>query len=79
MGFYALYMLTVTATVYFLGAENYLRVPDTYQFLLTLFFLITVALLLFGTLLLNARDDLIRLVLTGAIFSVLFRSLTPRC
>lgn len=76
MGFDALYVLILTAAVYFLGSRTVGALPDVVQFLTTLVLLIIGALALFGTLLTSARNDLMRMILTGVIFAVLFRSLT---
>lgn len=76
MGFDALYLLILTAAVYLLGAQPVLALPDIAQFLVTLVVLMGGALALFGTLLRDARHDLMRMILTGVIFGVLFRSLT---
>ncbi|MEM8786900.1 MAG: iron chelate uptake ABC transporter family permease subunit [Pseudomonadota bacterium] len=76
MGFDALYVLLLTIAVFLLGGQSVVRLPAQAVFLTTAAALIGAALLLFGTLLLHARGDLLRMVLTGIIFGVLFRSLT---
>ena len=76
MGFDALYVFVLTALVFGMGAQSYARLPGIWQFLLVLVLLVLAALVLFGTLLGAARQDLLRMVLTGIIFGVLFRSLS---
>lgn len=76
MGFDALYMLILSVLVYALGAQNFVRLPDTGVFALNSVLMMGAALTLFGTLLLRGSRDLMRMILTGIIFSVLFRSLT---
>ncbi|MEM9581787.1 MAG: iron chelate uptake ABC transporter family permease subunit [Pseudomonadota bacterium] len=76
MGFDALYILVLTLAVYVLGGQTVARLPQMSQFLLTSTLLLGASLLLFGTLLAQRRQDLMRMILTGVIFGVLFRSLT---
>ncbi len=76
MGFDALYILILTAAVYFLGGQNFVQLPDIAVFLVNVGLMVCAALALFGTLLGTARNDLMRLVLTGIVFATLFRSLT---
>ncbi|MEM8950067.1 MAG: iron chelate uptake ABC transporter family permease subunit [Pseudomonadota bacterium] len=75
MGFDALYLLMLTAAVFLLGAGGYGQIPEPAQFLITLALLIAGALTLYGTLLNQIRQDLMRMILTGVIIGVLFRSL----
>lgn len=74
MGFDALYVLILTASVFILGQDNYGRLPDVAQFGVNTALMLGVSLALFGTLLLTARGDLIRMVLTGIILATLFRA-----
>ncbi|MDA5558604.1 iron chelate uptake ABC transporter family permease subunit [Shimia sp. MMG029] len=76
MGFDALYTLILTLSVFFLGSVGFNQLPPEVVFLVTVVVLIAAALALFGTLLGQHRADLMRMVLTGIIFGVLFRSLT---
>ena len=76
MGFDALFVLIVTLAVFGLGSVGYNTLPIELIFLINLVLMICASLLLFGTLLGQHRADLMRLVLTGIIFGVLFRSLT---
>ncbi len=75
MGFDALYLLLLTGTIFTVGAQGYLQVSAIVQFLVTLAFLIAASLALYGTLLQDARQDLLRMILTGVILGGLFRSL----
>lgn len=76
MGFDALYVLILTAAVFVLGGQGLIRIPPLAVFGVNIVLLVLASLLLFGTLLAGARQDLMRMVLTGIIFGVLFRSLT---
>lgn len=76
MGFDALYILIVTLGVFLLGAQSFVAVPALAQFGMSLAVMVAAALLLFGTLLLPAREDIMRMMLTGVILGVLFRALT---
>ena len=75
MGFDALYVLIVTLAVFFLGMQGFFAIPDEVQYLAALMMLVGMSLLLFGTLLLQARVDLMRMILTGLVMAALFRSL----
>lgn len=76
MGFDALYLLLLTLAVYFLGGIGFTTLPPIVVFAATTFTLILAAMALFGTLLGQARADLLRMILTGIICGVLFRALT---
>lgn len=76
MGFDALYVLTLTGLVFFLGGQETARLPDTAVFALNSLLMMGLALILFGTLILQARGDIIRMILTGIICATLFRSMT---
>ncbi|WP_341368497.1 iron chelate uptake ABC transporter family permease subunit [Yoonia sp. BS5-3] len=76
MGFDALYVLLLTASVFFLGAMTVVQIPPYVSFIVTAGALTLAALALFGTLLHRARGDLLRMILTGIIFAALFQSLT---
>ncbi len=75
MGFDALYVLLQTVLVFTLGIWGFLQLGTYFKFAMELTLMIAAALLLFGTLLGKGRQDLHRLILTGVIFGVLFRSL----
>ncbi|MEP3347982.1 MAG: iron chelate uptake ABC transporter family permease subunit [Litoreibacter sp.] len=76
MGFDALYVLVVTTLVFTLGGQEYVRLPAMGQFALHVILLMIASFLLFGTLLGQMRQDVVRMILTGIIFGVLFRSIT---
>lgn len=76
MGFDALYLLLLTLAVYLLGSVGYAALSPITVFVVTTLVLVLAATALFGTLLGQARADLLRMILTGIIFGVLFRSLT---
>lgn len=76
MGFDSLYTLIVTLAVFTFGAAGYNHLPVEVVFFVNLALLIAASLILFGTLLGQYRVDLMRMVLTGIIFGILFRSLT---
>ncbi|AZB65910.1 enterobactin ABC transporter permease [Cereibacter sphaeroides] len=74
MGFDALYVLMQTALVAVLGISGFAALPGGTKFLLETGGLVAAALLLFGTLLARGAQDLPRMILTGVIFGILFRS-----
>lgn len=76
MGFDALYILLMTSAVFFFGGQGLLHFPPMAVFVITSIALSLAGLGLFGTLLRRSGVDLLRMVLTGIIFGVLFRSLT---
>nr|WP_245218787.1 iron chelate uptake ABC transporter family permease subunit [Rubellimicrobium aerolatum] len=76
MGFDALFVLLQTGLVFALGGVGAAALPALLRFGLEFGLLMGAALLLFGTLLGSARQDLHRMVLTGLILGVLFRSLS---
>lgn len=75
MGFDALYVLIFTVFIFVLGAQEYLQIPKIAGFAINTGLLMIAALALFGTLLSKAKSDMMRMLLTGIIFSVLFRSI----
>ncbi|WP_158971432.1 iron chelate uptake ABC transporter family permease subunit [Chachezhania sediminis] len=76
MGFDALYVLIVTVAVYLFGGATVVGWPGITIFLISALAMISASLLLFGTLLVQVRADIVRMILTGIIFGLLFRSLT---
>lgn len=76
MGFDALYVLLQTTLVFTLGGFGYAQIDPQLKFAFELGLMLIAALALFGTLLGHGRQDLHRLILTGVIMGVLFRSLT---
>lgn len=76
MGFDALYVLILTAAVFFLGGMVVGQLSVHVAFIVTASVMMLTSLLLFSTVLKSARSDLMRMILTGIIFAALFRSLT---
>lgn len=76
MGFDALFVLIQTGLVFMLGGLGYVALSVELRFAMNGALMLLAALLLFGTLLGQSRADLHRMILTGIIFGVLFRSLT---
>ncbi len=84
MGFDALYILMQTGLVAGLGLTQYASLPAQGKFALEVLIMIGAALLLFGSLLGGGQQrrgqgggqDVARLVLTGVILGVLFRSIS---
>lgn len=75
MGFDELFVLIVAMGVFVFGMTDYLVVTSWIQFGVSLVLMTGASLLLFGTLLLQERPDLMRMILTGLVLTVLFRSL----
>lgn len=75
MGFDELFVLIVAMGVFVFGMTDYLVVTSWVQFVVSLVLMTGASLLLFGTLLLQERPDLMRMILTGLVLTVLFRSL----
>lgn len=75
MGLDALFVFLQTALIAGLGPIGFAAVPSDLRFVLEVAVLIVVALLLFGTLLGRGAQDVARMILTGVILGVLFRSL----
>lgn len=76
MGFDALYLLLQTLLVAGLGVTGFASLGSPARFGLEVAAMIALALVLFGLLLGRAGQDIPRLILTGVILGVLFRSLT---
>jgi len=76
MGFDALYVLLQTALVAVLGGAGYVGLPAGAKFLAEIAVMSALASLLFGTLLLRGARDVPRMILTGVILGVLFRSVS---
>lgn len=74
MGFDALYILMQTALVAGLGVAGFTGLAPGVKFGAEVAVMIAAALALFGTLLGRAAQDIPRLILTGVILGVLFRS-----
>lgn len=75
MGFDALYVMLQTVLVFFLGGVGYAGIDALPKFLVESTLMTGAALLLFG-LVLRGAHDLGRMVLTGLILGVFFRSIT---
>ncbi len=76
MGFDALYILIVSIGVFVLGGVGFATLSDVMRFGINLVALVGVAVILFGTLLGQARQDIMRMILTGIILGLFFRSLS---
>ena len=80
MGFDALYILLQTALVFALGGSGYVQMTPELGFFISFVVMMAVSLALFGTLLGSSNSgsgqDLHRLLLTGIILGVFFRSIT---
>lgn len=76
MGFDALYLLLLSVLVYGLGAQAYLQMSGVVLMGLNVALLTGAALLLFGAVLRAGRQDMMRMILTGVVLAVMFRSLT---
>nr|WP_319247013.1 iron chelate uptake ABC transporter family permease subunit [uncultured Celeribacter sp.] len=75
MGFDALYLLLQTGLVFTLSGVGYASLPPVEKFIVETGVMLIAAMVLFGALL-RRGNDLSKMVLTGIIFGVLFRSLT---
>lgn len=76
MGIDALFVLFQTVTVFTLGGIGFAAIGPYLRFGLEMSLLMVASGVLFATMLGRAREDLHRLVLTGIIMGVLFRSVT---
>ncbi|MFN3273838.1 MAG: iron chelate uptake ABC transporter family permease subunit [Paracoccus sp. (in: a-proteobacteria)] len=74
MGFDALYVLLQTGLIAGLGTSGFVGLPQGGKFLAEIAVMAVLACLLFGTLLLRGARDVPRMILTGVILGVLFRS-----
>jgi iron complex transport system permease protein len=76
MGLDALFIFLQTALVAGLGPVGFASLPSEARFAVEVAVLIVAALLLFGTLLGRGAQDVPRMILTGVILGILFRSLS---
>lgn len=76
MGFDALFLLILTMMVFGLGAGGYTQLSKVWLFFLNLGMLTLASVGLFALLLKDQSSDLMRMVLTGIILGVMFRSLS---
>lgn len=75
LGYDALYMLTQTALVFFLGGTGYTILSAAGKFAIEAPLMMAASLLLFRLLMNKSGGDLARLILVGVIFGVMFRSI----
>ncbi|AGT11376.1 iron chelate uptake ABC transporter family permease subunit [Paracoccus aminophilus] len=76
MGFDSLYVLLQTVLVFTLGVTGFVTLPVSVKFLAEVLVLCLLATALFGTLLAGSARDIPRMILTGVILGVFFRSLS---
>ncbi|NVO56738.1 iron chelate uptake ABC transporter family permease subunit [Rhodobacteraceae bacterium B1Z28] len=76
MGFDALYLLLLSALVWSIGAQAYQALSAQVLMTASAALLCGAALILFKTVLRAGRGNLMQMILTGVVLSVLFRSLT---
>ena len=76
MGFDALYLLILSALVLAFGGYGYSALDPMLMMVLNVILLCGGALLLFGTLLRTGEGDIMRMILTGVVLAVMFRSVT---
>jgi len=75
MGFDALFIMVQTLLVAALGPIGFATLPAAPKFAVEVLMLVLASLLLFGTLLGSGARDIPRMILTGVILGVLFRSI----
>ncbi|NOL50036.1 iron chelate uptake ABC transporter family permease subunit [Pelistega europaea] len=76
MGFDTMYLLVQTILVFVLGAVAYSSLATGIKFFVEVGVMMLASMLLFSLLFTKAHEDLYRMILTGVILGVLFRSLT---
>jgi len=76
MGFDTLYLLIQTLLVFALGGLHYASLASGMKFSVEVVLMLLASMLLFIVLFIRAHEDLYRMILTGVILGVLFRSLT---
>lgn len=76
MGFDALFLLTQTSLVFFLGGLGYAYLPSGALFALNTIAMLCASVALFSFVLRGTRQDIHLMVLVGVVFGLLFRSLT---
>lgn len=76
LGFDSLYILIQSVLVFVLGAANFANINPLFKFVVEVSLMLLASLLLFNLLLKQQKQDLIRMILVGIIFGVLFRSLS---
>ncbi|MEO9781486.1 MAG: iron chelate uptake ABC transporter family permease subunit [Sedimentitalea sp.] len=76
IGFDALYIMVLTSMVHTLGAAGFAAIPAPVMFAINLAGMTVLGMVLFGVLMIGAKSDMIKLVLTGIVMGILLRSLT---
>lgn len=76
MGFDALFLLTQTGLVFFLGGLGYAYLPATSLFAVNTIAMLFASVALFSFVLRGTRQDIHLMILVGVVFGLLFRSLT---
>lgn len=76
MGFDALYLLILSSLVLTFGGYGYIALDPKLMMGLNVVLLCGGALLLFGSLLRTGEGDIMRMILTGVVLAVMFRSVT---
>lgn len=76
MGFDSMYVLMQTSIVFFFSSLDYVSIPSHWKFISELLIMTTFSVALFSTLLSRIQSDFSRMILTGIIFGILFRSLS---
>lgn len=76
MGFDTMYLLVQTVLVFVLGAVAYSSLSVGIKFFVEVGVMMLASMVLFSLLFTKAHEDLYRMILTGVILGVLFRSLT---
>nr|WP_257389792.1 iron chelate uptake ABC transporter family permease subunit [Snodgrassella alvi] len=74
LGYDSLYLLLQTVILFIFGAVGYTSISALSKFIIEAPLMMVASLLLFRTLTRNSNGDLARLILTGMIFGVMFRS-----
>lgn len=76
ISFDALYILVLAAMVYTMGAAGFAAIPAAVMFAINLAGMTALGMVMFGVLMVGAKGDMIKLVLTGIVMGILIRSLT---
>lgn len=76
IGFDALYVLVLTTMVHTLGVAGFAVIPAPVMFAINLAGMTALGMVMFGALMIGAKGDMIKLVLTGIVMGILIRSLT---
>lgn len=76
LGFDALFILLQTVLILILGSSEFIHLNAYYRFALEVAVMVSASLLLFNTLIKQGKIDIVRMVLIGAVFGILFKSLS---